>query len=106
MSRAEQIGEDVTAPAGRRLRHGDIVAVMRSSTGGEMVGQIDVIHWDTDPVWLSLIDVDTGERDSAQLRHMFGRLENDDPAPRPSPEPPPAPLRPDDPPGIGVVYAD
>lgn len=25
------------------------------------MGRIDKVHWDADPVWLSLIDVDTGD---------------------------------------------
>lgn len=90
----------------RRLRHGDIVAVTCTATSGPVVGRIDKIHWDTDPVWISLIDVDSGEWRSAQLQHVVGRLENYDPASRATPEPSPAPRPPDDPPGIGVVYAD
>ncbi len=91
---------------GTRLRHGDIVGVMATSYCPAFVGRIDRIHWDIDPVWLSLIDVDTGEWRSAQLQHVVGRLENNDPAPRATPEPTPAPRPHEDPQGMGVVFAD
>jgi hypothetical protein len=90
----------------RDLRHGDIVAVLRTTTSGPVVGQIDKIHWDTNPVWISLVDVDSGERCTAQLQHVIGRLQNIDPAPRVAHEPPPRPKPPVELPGVGVVLAD
>ncbi len=90
----------------QRLRSGDVVGVMATSYCPQFIGRIDVIHWNTDPVWISLIDVDTGEWHSAQLQHVVGKLKDRDPAPRPAPPsslgPPPA----DDPPGIGIVFAN
>jgi hypothetical protein len=82
------------------------VAVTSKKTSDPMVGMIDKVHWDTDPVWLSLIDVDTGDWRSAQLKHVVGRLENYDPAPTGTPEPPPWPFLTSSPPANGVRLAD
>lgn len=97
--------EPMNPPNDRRLCHGDIVAVSHTTGGGPTVGRIDRIHWDCDPVWISMIDVDTGEWCSAQLPHVIGRLEDHDSTPRLTPEPPSAPPPPEDPPGIGLVLA-
>jgi hypothetical protein len=67
---------------------------------------IDVIHWDTGPVWISLIVVDTGGRRSAQLQHVVGKLKDRDPAPRPVPAPSPDPPPAEDHPGIGIMFAN
>lgn len=99
-------GGAMTSLGRRRLMHGDIVAVMRTTTSGPMVGSIDRIHWDTAPVWISLVDIDTCEWRSAQLQHVVGRLENFDPAPRPEPEPLARPIRPVDLPRVAVLLAD
>lgn len=90
----------------QRLRSGDVVRVMATSCCPQFIGRIDVIHWGTDPVWISLIDVDTGERHSAQLQHVVGKLKDRDPAPRPAPASSPAPPPADDPPGIGIVFTN
>jgi hypothetical protein len=65
----------------RHLQPLDIVGVMATSYCPAFVGQIDRIHWDTSPVWDSLIDLDPGEWRSAQLQHVIGRVQNFDPAP-------------------------
>jgi hypothetical protein len=90
----------------QRLRSGDVVGVMATSYCPQFIGRIDVIHWNTDPVWISLIDVDTGEWHSAQLQHVVGKLKDRDPAPRPALAPSPGPTPADDHPGIGIVFAN
>ena len=79
---------------------------MATSYCPALVGRIDRIHWDTDPVSLRLIDVNCGEWRSAQLQHVVGRLKKNDPAPRATPEPAPATRPPEDLPGIGVLFDD
>jgi len=92
---------------GRRLhKSGDVVGVMKTHNCSPFIGRIDRIHWDCDPVWVSLIDVDTGERQSVQLQYVIGRLDGTNVPPRLEPEPLPASKRHDDPPGIGVALAD
>jgi len=89
-------------------KHGDIVAVTDTHYCPAFVGRINRIHHDTDPVWISLIDIDTGEWRHAQLQHVVGKLKPtnhtskdrlfDDlslPSHRPR----------EDPPGTGVVFA-
>ncbi|TVS03979.1 MAG: hypothetical protein EA413_09795 [Cyanobium sp. PLM2.Bin73] len=89
-------------------KHGDIVAVANTHYCPAFVGRIDRIHHDTDPVWISLIDIDNGEWRGAQLQHVVGKLKRGDPICQdrlfadlslPSHQPR------EDPPGVGVVFA-
>ena len=84
---------------------GGIVAVTNATNGGSIVSIIDKIHWGTDPFWISLIDVNTGEWRSAQLQHVVGKLENCEPALLATPEPAIAVRQFDDPPSIEMMFA-
>lgn len=92
-------------PLPSRLHHGDIATVAATRWWPDMVGWLDLIHWSTNPVWASVIDVDTGQQHSIQIQYVIGKMDAYDPAPRAMPEAWLGQDKPEDPPEIGVVLA-
>ncbi len=63
------------------FRPGELVAVRAGSHWPELVGRIQMIHAQGMPVWLAVLDVDTGDVLGIPTSHGIGKLENLDPAP-------------------------
>ena len=63
------------------FRPGELVAVRAGSHWPELVGRIQMIHAQGMPVWLAVLDVDTGDVLGVPTSHVIGKLENLDPAP-------------------------
>jgi hypothetical protein len=90
------------------FRPGELVAVRAGSHWPERVGRIQMIHAQGMPVWLAVLDVDTGDVLGVPTTHVIGKLEYLDPAPKDwvEPEGPMESFGFEDWPGVGVVYAD
>ena len=90
------------------LRPGELVAVRAGSHWPELVGRIQMIHAQGQPIWLAVLDVDTGDVLGVPTSHVIGKLEYADPAPKEwvEPEGPMESFGFEDWPGVGVVYAD
>ena len=95
-------------PRSMDLRPGELVAVRAGSHWPELVGPIQMIHAQGHPIWLAVLDVDTGDVLGVPTSHVIGKLENFDPAPKEwtEPEGPMESFGFEDWPGVGVVYAD
>ena len=67
-----------------------------------------MIHAQGMPVWLAVLDVDTGDVLGVPTTHVIGKLEYADPAPKEwsEAEGPMESFGFEDWPGVGVVYAD
>ena len=63
------------------FRPGELVVVRAGSHWPELVGRIQMIHAQGMPVWLAVLDVDTGDVLGVPTTHVIGKLENLDPAP-------------------------
>ena len=90
------------------FRPGKLVAVRAGSHRPELVGRIQMIHAQGHPIWLAVLDVDTGDVLGVPTSHVIGKLEYADPAPKEwvEPEGPMESFGFEDWPGVGVVYAD
>ncbi len=90
------------------FRPGELVAVRAGSHWPELVGRIQMIHAQGIPIWLAVLDVDTGDVLGVPTTHVIGKLEYADPAPKEwiEPEGPMESFGFQDWPGVGVVYAD
>jgi len=90
------------------FRPGELVAVRAGSHWPEPVGRIQMIHAQGTPIWLAVLDVDTGDVLGVPTTHVIGKLEYADPAPSDwvEPEGPMESFGFEDWPGVGVVYAD
>ncbi len=67
-----------------------------------------MIHAQGQPIWLAVLDVDTGDVLGVPTSHVIGKLEYADPAPTDwvEPEDPMESFGFEDWTGVGVVYAD
>jgi NO-binding membrane sensor protein with MHYT domain len=63
------------------FRPGELVAVRAGSHWPELVGRIQMIHAQGIPIWLAVLDVDTGDVLGVPTTHVIGKLEYADPAP-------------------------
>ena len=90
------------------FRPGELVAVRAGSHWPELVGRIQMIHSQGIPVWLAVLDVDTGDVLGVHTTHVIGKLEHSDPAPNDWAEPEGSleTFGFEDWPELGVVYAD
>ncbi len=64
------------------FRPGELVAVRAGSHWPELVGRIQMIHAQGTPIWLAVLDVDTGDVLGVPTTHVIGKLEYVDPTPR------------------------
>ena len=62
------------------FRPGELVAVRAGSHWPELVGRIQMIHAQGTPIWLAVLDVDTGDVSVVPTLHRIGKLENVDSA--------------------------
>lgn len=90
------------------FRPGELVAVRAGSHWPELVGRIQMIHAQGHPIWLAVLDVDTGDVLGIPTSHVIGKLDSIDPAPSDwvEPEGPMESFGFDELPGVGIVYAD
>ncbi len=90
------------------FRPGELVAVRAGSHWPELVGRIQMINAQGIPIWLAVLDVDTGDVLGVPTTHVIGKLEYADPAPSDwvEPEGPMESFGFEDWPVVGVVYAD
>ena len=63
------------------FRPGELVAVRAGSHWPELVGRIQMIHAQGHPIWLAVLDVDTGNVLGVPTTHVIGKLDYTDPAP-------------------------
>ena len=90
------------------FRPGELVAVRAGSHWPELVGRIQMIHAQGMPVWLAVLDVDTGDVLGVPTTHVNGKLESFDPDHKEWVKPA-GPMKSfgfRDWTGVGVVYAD
>ena len=57
------------------FRPGELVAVRAGSHWPELVGRIQMIHAQGIPIWLAVLDVDTGDVLGVPTTHVIGKLE-------------------------------
>jgi len=71
-------------------------------------GPIQTLHAQGHPIWLAVLDVDTGDVLGVPTTNVIGKLEHLDPAPSDwvEPEGPMESFGFDDWQGVGIVYAD
>ena len=89
-------------------RPGELVAVRAGSHWPELVVRIQMIHAQGHPIWLAVLDVDTGDVLGVPTTHVIGKLDYLDPAPSDwvEPEGPMENFGFEDWPGVRVVYAE
>ena len=85
-----------------------IITLQAGSHWPELVGRIQMIHAQGRPIWLAVLDVDTGDVLGVPTTHVIGKLENFDPAPSDwvEPEGPMESFGFEDWRGVVVVYVD